>query len=307
MPAIFGCIDLSGAAIPSGIRDEMQKPFNNFKIDKITAEHYGSAVIGCVEQYIRSWSKDEQLPYIDKENSNIFTADCLIDNRQELIAQLCPGNNDIPDGALLYLAYREWGPDMARRVYGCYSYALYNTRDNTLTLGVDHTASRTLYYRRSGNLVYFSTRMDSILNACGDIELNEEWLMLFLGLKYLSIHTNPIDTPYKGISRVEAAHYNLFTAGDMRPCRYWSHDDIKPLVLKSDDEYKERFLEIFKKSVQEQIQGTDGEVGVLLSGGFDSTTIAAIAAQKLETEGKKLYGYSHIPIEGHKKRYKEKN
>ncbi len=303
MSAIFGCVDFNGSNISQDTIDALQKPFNDFKIDRFTAERYGSAVMGCGLQYIKLWSKDETLPMIDEESGNIFTADCVIDNRGDLIAELCPTEQEIPDGDLLYRAIKKWGPDMAKKVYGCYSYALYNKAENKLVLGVDHTATRVLYYQIVGSRIYFSTRMDSVLAASQSREVNDEWIMMLVGLKSLAIHTNPIDTPYKGVKRVEAAHYNTITNNGVEAIRYWSTDDVKPIILKNDNEYKEQFLKLFARCVEEQIQGVDGEVGILLSGGFDSTTTAALAIKKLRKDNKKLHGYSHVPIDKHKIRY----
>ncbi len=305
MSAIWGCVDMASGEIPPQCANEMQAAFAKFRIDRFSAVSKPSAVMGCALQYIRSYSQNETLPIYDEERREMFTADCLVDNRSQLIAQLCPGEASIPDAALLFLAYKKWGAEMARRVYGCYSYAVWNTHTKTLLLGADHTASRAIYYKRQGSRIYFATRMESILNACGQKQLNEEWLCLFFAMKNLTILAEPLATPYKDVFRIEAAHYNVFTNEDTKAVRYWSFEDVKPLRLGSDNDYKEYFRELFTQCVNESIADVSGQTGILLSGGFDSTVTAALAAKKLAAQNKKLYGYTNVPIKGYRSPYKK--
>ncbi len=305
MSAIWGYVDLATDKTTE-MSNLMEQPFHCMKIDDLRAERLGSAVMGCALQHIRSWSKQEQLPICDEDNNIIFTADCLIDNRSDLIPELCPGEENIPDGTLLFYAYKKWGADMAKRVYGCYSYAVWEEKKGILTLGVDHTGSRVLYHQRIGNRIYFSTRMDSIFAGGGKKEINDEWILLFIAQKNLTIHTEPTKTPYRDMYRVQAAHYNVFCIEEEKKVCYWSLKEVKPLRLKNDEEYKQHFLTLFNRCVEESIQGVEEEVGILLSGGFDSTTIAAIASKKLAGKNRKLFGYTHVPIEDYDNRLNTK-
>ena len=74
--------------------------------------------------------------------------------------------------------------------------------------------------------------------------------------------------------------------------------DVKPLKLKNHDEYVKRFLEIFEEAVKCRLR-TVGQVGIMVSGGLDSGSIAAIASKELKKEEKVLKGYSFLPIESY--------
>ncbi len=301
MSAIFGCVDFGGEKLPENLVAEMETPFLNFKIDEYLKHQDGNVAMGCGLQYIKVWSKNDRLPIVDGENGIVFTADCIIDNRGELIAELCPGEDKIPDGKLLYLALQKWGPDMAKRVYGAYSYALWDENKKQLTLGVDHTACRALYYRRHGNRLYFATRMESIL-AVTPKKLYEKWMANFFALPALMILENAVDTPFEDVYRMVSSRYNVFTAQGVNETKYFDFEKVAPLKLGSDEEYKQAFRKLYKQCVEEAIDGVSENVGIMISGGFDSSTVAAFAATKLKGEGKNLLGYTHVPVDGYEQR-----
>ena len=308
MSAIWGCVDLGGGNLPEGLCAAMEKPLHEYKIDRYASISGGNVVMGCGVQYIKTWSEKEPLPIYDAEAGAYFTADCLIDNRAELIAELCPGNSGIPDGELLFLAYKKWGEEMPKRVYGNYSFAAYERKANRLLIVADHTASRSVYYFREGDRVFFGTIEESLLRGKGGKpELNDEWIALYLAMKPISLLTNPEETIFKGVLRVTASCVNIFTQGDGMDVReYWSVGQVKPLKLKSDGEYKEHFRELFFRCAREAVQGVNGETGVMLSSGFDSSAVAAATAPVLDAQGKRLLAYTHVPVEGHESGYNKK-
>ena len=84
--------------------------------------------------------------------------------------------------------------------------------------------------------------------------------------------------------------------------KYWNPvNDVKKLKLKSHEEYKEAFLKIYTEAINCRID-TVGQVGIMVSGGLDSASIATIASKSLKKVKKPLMGYSFVPIEGCKER-----
>ena len=306
MSAIWGCVDLSGAALPDGLSAVMERPLHEYKIDRYDSISEKNVVMGCGLQYVKKWSDKESLPMHDADSQTFFTADCLIDNRKDLIAELCPGNSDIADGTLMFLAYKKWGEEMVKRIYGSYSYAIYDAGKRRLIVGADHVFSRCIYYQRVGSKVYFSTIIESIIQGVGEkARLNEEWLALFLSKRPISVLTNPVDTPYMGVNRIVASHYRMFANDSEAELEYWSpKKNAVRLRLNDDNAYRELFREIFGRCVRETIDGLTDEPAILLSGGFDSSSVAAFAAMDLAKSGKKLHGYTNVPVPGHVSPYR---
>ena len=306
MSAIWGCIDLSGDALPEGLCAAMEAPLHEYKIDRYASYAKGNVVMGCGVQYIHVESPREPLPVCDEDAGIYFTADCIVDNREELIPELCPGRTDIPDGELFYLAYKKWQDDVPKHVIGSYSYAVYERTQDRLIIGADHTFSRSIYFNRVGDIVYWGTIIESVIQGRDEpAKVNDEWITIFLSLTSLSILANPIDTPYAGISRVQASHYVVFDKSGNMPVEYWSVKNIRPLKLGSDEEYRQRFRNLMDKVAGEAAR-TSGNVGILLSSGFDSASVAVVTAQHLEKAGKRLYSYTYVPVEGYKAQYNPK-
>ena len=91
----------------------------------------------------------------------------------------------------------------------------------------------------------------------------------------------------------------VITKNNIVKNKYWNPlKDVKPLKLKNHDEYVKRFLEIFEEAVKCRLR-TVGQVGIMVSGGLDSGSIAAIASKELKKEEKVLKGYSFLPIESY--------
>ena len=297
MSAIWGCVDLKGNPLPEGLCEAMRQPYLSCRIDRYESYSQGEFCMGCGIQYIGINSHRESIPIFDNEREVVFTADVYISNRNDLIALLCPEKPDIPDGELFYLCFQKWGQDAPKHVYGSYAYALYDRRLKTLTIGTDHTISRCLYYCRQGSLVYFSTLPQSLFAGMGSSTgLNETWAAFFLSIPTYLVLSNNYETPYKDVFRVKAAHYTQFTANESRDVEYWSPKDVRPLRLGSDNEYRERFRALMH-TCTEQMLRTNGEVGILLSSGFDSSCVAAFSAPILHKRQKKLLSYTHIPID----------
>lgn len=304
MSAIWGCVDLSGAELEPDLPERMERPLRENKIDRYERANRGAVAMGCGIQYIYAGSEREALPVFDTGSGVFFTADCVLDNRPELIPRLCPNRADIPDGELLYLAYLKWGEDAPKHLVGSFTYAVYERDKNRLILSVDHTHTRAVYYCRRGSRVYFGTLIESILAGIGEApKLNEEWALMFLAMVPLTIQRDPAQTPYLGVKRVLAASYRVFSVDGDRDARYWSPKDVAPLKLGSDGEYRECFRAIMERCARDAARDCHGDVGILLSSGLDSSAVAAFVSPELEKQGRRLRGYTYVPLDGYSQHF----
>ncbi|MDO5291867.1 MAG: asparagine synthase-related protein [bacterium] len=262
-------------------------------LDRLNEKTTECQVFGCGIQFITEESKNEQLPIYSEENQILFTADCLLDNRSELIDALNIEDQTIPDGTLLYLAYLHWGYDCVKHLHGLYSIAVYEKATHTLFLATDPTASRCLYYYNHKDGCTFSTLIEPILQIHTGIQKNELYLGDYLMAQGLRPNISAIETPYEDIYKLEAGTYVLITNGNKQIHRYWSPQKL-PLKLKTEAQCKKHFISIFKKCVHNALR-TNGEVGIALSSGFDSSSVAAIAAQDLQQASRNLYSYTYVP------------
>ncbi len=304
MSAIWGCIDLSGVDIDSNIPDKMSKCTNKYKIDRTDRLLKHNVYMECGLQYITKESRLEKLPFV--RDDIFFTADVLLDNRSELLEEFS-ANESATDGELLFEAYQKWGDRFGDHVLGLFSFAIYDKNKNEFRLYTDHLSNRCIHYYVNGSKVYFSTLTSSITDAVPDIGICEKWMyasqamdlsycFLFDGLTpFEGVHILPYGTGV--ILRNQAGHISEEIVRYYEPL-----NSIKEMKKFDDQKCRELFRETFFKCVKDTIR-TDGECGILLSGGLDSTAVGSIAARYLKKENKELYSYTSVPLKDYVEKF----
>lgn len=176
------------------------------------------------------------------------------------------------DTEVLLYAWREWGAEMLGRLRGMFAFCLVDFAQRKWLLARDPFGIKPLCYRLNDACIEFGSEMHA-LKRSGDVcRLDAvEW---FLRYQYIPA---PFSI-YRDIMKLMPAH---FIQGDFdgvvnEPVRYWSLE-FQALPDVGEDEWLARFDAALKDTVQAHLV-SDVPVGVLLSGGVDSTLIACQAA-----------------------------
>ncbi len=142
-----------------------------------------------------------------------------------------------------------------------------------LLCGRDQIGVIPLHYARAGEELLVATALDALLlHPAVPDELDEEAIADFLVMG----RGDFAPTTFRSIRRLPPAHTASWVDGDMRLRRYWLQDDWPPLVrFKTAEEYVNRFRELLEAAVADRM--TDDRVSVQISGGMDSTSVAAFA------------------------------
>ena len=178
-------------------------------------------------------------------------------------------------------AYEEWGDACVERFRGMFAFAIWDAPKRRLLLARDRLGVKPLYWTRVGDRVLFASEIKSIL-ASGLVraEADETALPELLGTRYLS----GSGTLFKGIHRLLPGHTLVFEDGRITTRQYWdvpagrSSPEIERL---SDREAVERFRELLEESVRIRLMA-DVPLGMFLSGGLDSSAIAALMARMID-------------------------
>lgn len=295
MSAIWGYLSYTNP-INERIPSDMEAPYREkTKIDCYRSQQLSNLYMACGIQHITKESQQEALPIFDEENGVFFTADCIIDNREELFSLLNADSSE-PDGTLMYLAYKKWGMDCLQKFRGMFSMAVFDANTKTLYLAADQVSSRCLYYYRTEEFVCFSTLLEPIRRTCPEITLNEYYLKDFLTAPGLMPNIVSTETPYTGIYKINPGCYLTITQDDLTEHSYWTpfmHKKKYHLTAKG---YGKAFRELYTRCVKDALR-TDGEVGISMSSGLDSASIGALAALQLRDKKKTLYSYTYVPYE----------
>jgi asparagine synthase (glutamine-hydrolysing) len=243
--------------------------------DGTTMWRSGPLALGFLALHTTPEAAREQQPHIDRATGRAVVFDGRLDNRDELIEALGGTvTNDDGDAALVMAAFNRWGADAAVRLVGDFALAIADPSARRLCCIRDVMGVRPLCYGRSrtGVLLVASEMRAVLASGLVDDTINEPRALEFLSeRKYDSA-----ETLYTHVLRLPPAHVLTADQCSTRVFRYWDLDSGAKVVYRRDDDYVEHARELFGRVVRAQTR-TNGGVGVLLSGGVDSSAVAALA------------------------------
>jgi asparagine synthase (glutamine-hydrolysing) len=208
-----------------------------------------------------------------------IVADARLDSRDELIAELQRSRRKVPpstpDGELLMHAYATWGSPCVDRLRGDFSFAIWDAGHKHLFCARDHFGIKPFYYAQLGELFLFSNTLNCVrLHPGVTGELNDAAIgdFLLFGLNY-----DQATTSFRDIQRLPPAHCLTFSAEGLRIKRYWTPPTDGRIRYSKSEEYVENFQLLLQAAVADRLRLE--RVGLLLSGGLDSSSVAAVAKE----------------------------
>jgi asparagine synthase (glutamine-hydrolysing) len=200
-----------------------------------------------------------------------------LDARDDLRAMLGLAERAPGDAALCIHAYRRWGDGFVERLSGDFAFALWDGARRRLLLVRDQLGVRSLFHARVGTTWFASESLDRLAALPGlDKRFDETWIGDFLATGH---SLEAWRTVYANVHRLPPAHW-LELAGDSeRPHRYWRLGVEQPLFLRDGRAYGERFRALTRAAIRDRAPA--GRLGISMSGGIDSTTLAALSVEVL--------------------------
>ncbi len=206
-------------------------------------------------------------------------------NHVELRAELEKAGHefvsDHSDTEVLLYAYREWGTNFVTRLNGMWAFALFDRSERRLLLSRDRFGQKPLYYAepRAGEIV-FASELDALCvhpDVSGGLSLPS--VQKYFAYGYVPAPHAIVE----GVSKLPAgANLTLSIGGPRsRVHRYWRFElePEGPLDARQREERDEGLREKFECAVRRRLVA-DVPVGVFLSGGIDSSAVAAVAARE---------------------------
>jgi asparagine synthase (glutamine-hydrolysing) len=255
----------------------------------------GSVGLGHAMLRTTHESLDERQP-ASFEGRLWITADARLDARPELLKELEHRGHETqlgtPDSELILRAYAAWGTACVDYLQGDFSFGIWDARNKHLFCARDHFGIRPFYYSHFGDAFLFSNTLNCVrLYPEVSGELNDAAIgdFLLFGLNY-----DNSTTSFRDIQRLPPAHCLTFSANDLRVKRYWQPPTDGRIRYSKPEEYVENFQVLLQEAVSDRLR-TD-RVGILLSGGMDSSSIAAVAKEVLQQSDQKtdIRGYTHV-------------
>jgi asparagine synthase (glutamine-hydrolysing) len=241
-------------------------------------------------------AKGEQQP-ASLEGRYWIVADARLDGREELIDELQQHTkgkpiSSAPDCELILQAYAVWGTACVDRLRGDFSFAIWDAGHKQLFCARDHFGIKPFYCSQLGELFLFSNTLNCIrLHPRVSGELNEAAIGDFL---LFGLNCDNATTFFRDIQRLPPAHSLTLSPRGVQLRRYWRPPTDGRIRYSKATEYIENFQSILEKAVGDRLR-TD-RVGILLSGGLDSSSVAAIAkdVSGRSAQAAEIRGYTNV-------------
>ena len=179
------------------------------------------------------------------------------------------------DTEILPHLYEEYGEAMLEHINGMFAFALWDKRREKLLIARDRFGEKPLYYGVfDGKLIFASEPKVLLSNPAVKPEINTDALRQFLSFDYVPAP----HSIYKGVSKLPAAHLLTVEKGEIKTRRYWNLTWHKNGSTPSIEKAAEDLRELLADAVRMRLV-SDVPLGILLSGGVDSSTVAAFATQ----------------------------
>jgi asparagine synthase (glutamine-hydrolysing) len=285
MSGIVGMVNLDGPPIERELLDRLTASlaFRGPDGQRVWASGpvgFGHALLRTTRE-----SENERQP-CSLDGEVWITADARIDDRETLIDKLAGHGRDVtrtvPDAELILHAYHAWGEQCVEHLLGDFAFAIWDGRERRLFCARDHFGVKPFYYAIAGGCLVFSNTLNCVrLHQDVSDELNDLAIADFL---MFGRNQEPATTAFADVQRLPPATGLTCRGGRLRLRRYWAMPTDGAVRYRREADYVERFNELFRCAVGDRLRA--GRVAVMMSGGLDSTAVAATAKGVLSGGGR---------------------
>jgi asparagine synthase (glutamine-hydrolysing) len=181
------------------------------------------------------------------------------------------------DTEVLLQAYSQWGTDCLQRMNGMFAFAIHDSKERRVFIARDRAGEKPLFYHRANGRLSFASELKALMAQPSFCRvLNAEALDHYLAYGYIPGEMCLLE----GVRKLPPAHALTYAidSDDLRIWRYWGLPDPTAKSVADPEQLVEEIDELLADAVRLQLVA-DVPVGVLLSGGVDSSLITAMAAR----------------------------
>ena len=241
----------------------------------------GSVGLGHRMLWTAPESLHEKLPLVNKTGELAITADARIDNRDELFASLDLDGRPretITDTDLILTAYEKWGESCPERLLGDFAFAIWDGKKERLFCARDPVGIKPFFYFFDGQTFYWGSEPRAIYE---DSKIPKKPNLTLISLYLLNRFDEREETLYQNIYRLPPSHSMVLENGRLRKGQYWDIDPNHAIRHKTDEEFAEHFLSLFKEAIRARLRG-HGPIIHVVEGGrlVESGTWDRLVANK---------------------------
>lgn len=176
------------------------------------------------------------------------------------------------DTEVIVHGYKQWGDDVLNRLNGMFGLAIWDTRRQRLVIARDPFGIKLIYYKNKNGRLLFGSEVRAVRAAeDGPAEVDANSLNLFLRYRY----TPSPDTIFAGIKKLAPGSMLICERGSVSIRQWYRYEPVPFAPMKSDSDAVDELFEIYKRAMRRHLL-SDVPVGLLLSGGVDSSALLAL-------------------------------
>ncbi len=239
--------------------------------------HKRLSIIDIADGKQPMWTKDNKLGIIF--NGEIYN---YLELRKILIAKGYQFVTHHSDTEVLLHGYAEWGQELPNKLNGMWAFALYDRSKNVIFCSRDRFGKKPFFYTQQHNTFVFASELNAVVSH-PNIQSNLSSLSL---KKYFAYGYIPAPhSLYDKIYKLPAGHSLLYkvTENTFTITKYWDFllEPFTTIPKQPELEWGEQLRELMDKAVQRRLM-SDVPLGIFLSGGVDSSAIAAFASKHID-------------------------
>lgn len=294
MSGITGAVDFHLDTLPA---DWMQKQSRVFHLAPGVVTHTDSRPGWAAARHlnVRIDAVTGQGPFVLSDN-RYLVGEALLKNREDLLHGIPSAPrpaSQMTDMEILARVVQHHGVDAVHRLKGYFAFALWCPDRKTLHLARDRTGDRTIFYASNAKHAAFGTLPTALLDLpFVNAKLDEKQVAGLL-IRQFKAHSR---TLFQDVFQVPPGSHVTLTPGGHQATQYWDLAPKELHGLRTRQDYAEALRETLDQSVAYMTRfDGNGNIGIGLSGGLDSTAVAALAAPRLAARGKDLTALMMIP------------
>ena len=281
MCGICGELRFDGAVPELAALDRMLKRLAPRGPDHEGSFSDGPVALGHRRLAIIDLSERANQPMVDTELGLTLVFNGTIYNYKELRAELIEkGYSFFSDGdsEVILKAFAAWGEQCVERFHGMFAFAIWDLKNQRLFMARDRMGIKPLYYSLESGYLRFASNTQALI-AAGGVDASIDPVALHHQFTLHAVIPAP-RTILNGVRKLKPG-YSLCIdkAGRSTERRYWQLYANRPAEPRSEEEWTEAIHEALKKSVKRRLEIADVPVGVLLSGGLDSSLLVGLLAE----------------------------
>jgi asparagine synthase (glutamine-hydrolysing) len=242
----------------------------------------GALAFGHRRLSIIDLSEHANQPMQDAELGLALVFNGVIYNYRELRRELSArGYRFFSEGdtEVILKAYHAWGRECLARLDGMFAFAIWDSRQQRLFLARDRFGMKPLYLARNAKRLRFASSLPALLTGGGIPETLDP-----IGLQFQFTLHGAVPAPHTVFAHIQklppASALEIEADGKTREERYWRLEARRPTPEPDEADYLALIRERLQAAVRSHLQAADVPVGVLLSGGLDSSLLVALLSEQ---------------------------